>query len=86
MHGWVRFAGHFQPLIARDLNALDDHIIEAADGDFAAASRRLDENCVISRCATPAGLPAASHGSQSKRGALRLPPRCPPPKPTPARR
>lgn len=37
MHGWVRFAGHFQPLIARDLNALNDHIIEAADADFAAA-------------------------------------------------
>ena len=31
------------PLVARDLVALVDHIVEATDGDIAAASRRLDE-------------------------------------------
>lgn len=31
------------PLVARDITALVDHIIEATDGNFAAASRRLDE-------------------------------------------
>lgn len=31
------------PLVARDLAALADHIADATDGDFAAASRRLDE-------------------------------------------
>lgn len=35
------------PLIARDINALVDHIIEATDGDFATASRRLDEIDVL---------------------------------------
>ncbi|UOA33655.1 hypothetical protein DSM110093_03751 (plasmid) [Sulfitobacter sp. DSM 110093] len=35
------------PLIAHDINALVDHIIEATDGDFAAASRRLDEIDVL---------------------------------------
>ena len=31
------------PLVARDLAALVDHIIEVTGGDFAAAERRLDE-------------------------------------------
>lgn len=31
------------PLVARDLDALVDHIVEVTEGDFAAASRRLDE-------------------------------------------
>jgi plasmid stabilization system protein ParE len=31
------------PLVNRDLAALVDHIVEATQGDFAAASRRLDE-------------------------------------------
>ncbi len=31
------------PLVARDLTGLVDHIIEATQGDFAAAGRRLDE-------------------------------------------
>lgn len=31
------------PLVARDLVALVDHIVEVTDGDFAAAGRRLDE-------------------------------------------
>ena len=58
------FAGHCHSLIARDLNALDDHIIEAADGDFAAASRRLDKNCAISArrntCSSSSGMPWVS--------------------------
>jgi len=31
------------PLVNRDLAALVDHIVETTQGDFAAASRRLDE-------------------------------------------
>lgn len=31
------------PLVARDLTALVDHIVIVTQGDFAAASRRLDE-------------------------------------------
>lgn len=31
------------PLVGRDLAGLVDHIIEVTQGDFAAASRRLDE-------------------------------------------
>lgn len=31
------------PLVDRDLTALVDHIVETTQGDFAAASRRLDE-------------------------------------------
>ena len=31
------------PLVNRDLTALVDHIVETTQGDFAAASRRLDE-------------------------------------------
>lgn len=31
------------PLVARDLSGLVDHIIEVTQGNFAAASRRLDE-------------------------------------------
>ena len=31
------------PLVARDLNALVDHIFEVTEGDIAAVSRRLDE-------------------------------------------
>lgn len=31
------------PLVARDLAALVDHIIEVTGGDFAAAERRLEE-------------------------------------------
>lgn len=35
------------PLVARDINALVDHIIEVTTGDFAAANRRLDEIDVL---------------------------------------
>ena len=31
------------PLVGRDLIALVDHIVEVTQGDFAAATRRLDE-------------------------------------------
>jgi hypothetical protein len=31
------------PLVNRDLAALVDHIVETTQGDFTAASRRLDE-------------------------------------------
>ena len=31
------------PLVKRDLTVLVDHIVETTQGDFAAASRRLDE-------------------------------------------
>lgn len=31
------------PLVKRDLAALVDHIVEATQGDFAAAGRRLDQ-------------------------------------------
>ena len=44
------------PLVNRDLAALVDHIVETTQGDFAAASRRLDEidNLLVNIVANPA--------------------------------
>ena len=43
------------PLVNRDLAALVDHIVETTQGDFAAASRRLDEidNLLVNIVANP---------------------------------
>ncbi len=66
------------PLVARDITALMDHIIEATDGNFAAASRRLDEiDALVSdiignpmsgmRLSAPLGGWLVRHGGQGYR-------------------